>query len=292
MKPASRVTTGPDQTLDMMEATSTKPSSLTTTARSMVTAWDLLVAVTLRDVKVRYQGTVLSYIWWIARPLALGLVLYFALGRVLRLDVEGSGVYVANYGVFLIAGLFPWFWFSGAVQQSASAIVANGGLLKKVRFPRLILPLSAVFFNTVQFLLTLPILAVFVLVAGIDPDITWAVGIPLLLGLQLVMLMGLGMLVAALNVFFRDLGPLIEVVLLLMFYTSGVIFPLERVPERFQPIVKLSPMTTLLEAWRDLFLRGSLPGLELWPAVVGTAVVVVIGVTTFRTLERFFADAL
>ena len=258
----------------------------------MVTAWDLLVAVTLRDLKVKYQGTVLSYIWWIARPLALGMVLYFALGRVLRLDVEGSDVYVANYGVFLLAGLFPWFWFSGAVQQSASAIVANGGLLKKVRFPRLILPLSAVFFNTVQFLLTLPILIIFVLFAGINPDITWAVGIPLLLGLQLVMLMGLGMLVAALNVFFRGLGPLIEVVRLLMFYTSGVIFPLERVPERFQPIVKLSPMTTLLEAWRDLFLRGSLPGLELWPAVVGTAVVVVIGVTTFRTLERFFADAL
>ncbi len=258
----------------------------------MVTAWDLLVAVTLRDLKVRYQGTVLSYIWWIARPLALGMVLYFALGRVLRLDVEGSDVYVANYGVFLLAGLFPWFWFSGAVQQSASAIVANGGLLKKVRFPRLILPLSAVFFNTVQFLLTLPILIIFVLFAGIDPDITWAVGIPLLLGLQLLMLMGLGMLVAALNVFFRDLGPLIEVVLLLMFYTSGVIFPLERVPERFQPIVKLSPMTTLLEAWRDLFLRGSLPGLDLWPAVAGTVVVVVIGVTTFRTLERFFADAL
>ncbi|MCH8901288.1 MAG: ABC transporter permease [Chloroflexi bacterium] len=276
----------------MMEATTTKPSGMATAAKSLVTAWDLLVAVTLRDLKVRYQGTVLSYIWWIARPLALGMVLYFALGRVLRLDVEGSDTYVANYGVFLLAGLFPWFWFSGAVQQSASAIVANGGLLKKVRFPRLILPLSAVFFNTVQFLLTLPILIIFVLFAGIDPDITWAVGIPLLLGLQLLMLMGLGMLVAALNVFFRDLGPLIEVVLLLMFYTSGVIFPLERVPERFQPIVKLSPMTTLLEAWRDLFLRGSLPGLDLWPAVAGTVVVVVIGVTTFRTLERFFADAL
>ena len=276
----------------MMEATATKPSSLATAARSLVTAWDLLVAVTLRDLKVRYQGTVLSYVWWIARPLALGMVLFFALGRVLRLDVEGSDVFVPNYGVFLLAGLFPWFWFSGAVQQSASAIVANGGLLKKVRFPRLILPLSAVFFNTVQFLLTLPILAVFVLFAGIDPDITWAVGIPLLLGLQLLMLMGLGMLVAALNVFFRDLGPLIEVVLLLMFYTSGVIFPLERVPERFQPIVKLSPMTTLLEAWRDLFLRGSLPGIDLWPALAGTVVVVVVGVTAFRTLERFFADAL
>ena len=95
----------------------------------------------------------------------------------------------------------------------------------------LILPLSAVFYNTVQFLLTLPILAVFVVVAGIEPDVTWVVGIPILLILQFLLVVGLGTLLASLNVFFRDLGPLLDVVLLLMFYTSAVIFPLSRVPE-------------------------------------------------------------
>lgn len=278
--------------IEQVDVTATRPFNWAAAAKSTATAWDLLIAVTARNMKVRYQGTVLSYVWWIARPLALGLVLYFALGRVLRLDIEGSDSYVENYGVFLLAGLFPWFWFSSAIQQATSSFVANGGLLKKVRFSRLILPLSAVFFNTIQFLLTLPILVIFVYFAGIDPKIAWIVGIPMLLILQTLLLVGLGTLFASLNVFFRDLGPLLDVVLLLMFYTSAVIFPLERVPEAFQPIVKLSPITTLVEGWRKVFLEGSLPGMELWPAMVGTAVTLVIGLAAFRALERYFADAL
>lgn len=275
----------------MAVATTGQPR-LARAVQTTTAAWDLLLAVAIRDMKVKYQGTILSYLWWIARPLVLGLVLYFALGRVLRLDVKGSDQYIANYGVFLLAGLFPWFWFSGGVQQAAGSFVANGGLLKKVRFPRLVLPLSAVFFNTVQFLLTLPILAGFILVAGVDPDVSWIIGIPLLLAVQLLLIVGLGTLLASLSVFIRDLGPALDVLLLLMFYTSAVIFPLERVPESFQPIVKLSPITTLLEGWRSVLLFGSVPGMELWPALVGTAIALVLGLASFRVLERYFADAL
>lgn len=275
-----------------MEATSTRHFSFAAAARSTSSAWDLLIAVTARDLRVRYQRTAFSYVWWIARPLALGLVLYFALGRVLRLDIQGSDVYIPNYGVFLLAGLFPWFWFSVSVQQSANSVVSNGGLLRKVQFPRLILPLSAVFYNTVQFLLTLPILAVFVVVAGIEPDVTWVVGIPMLLVLQFLLVVGLGTLLASLNVFFRDLGPLLEVVLLLMFYTSAVIFPLSRVPDTFRPILRLNPMVPLLEGWRKLFLGGSIPGTELLPAIIFTGVLLVIGLGVFRSLEKYFADAL
>lgn len=275
-----------------MAVAATGQLRLARAVKSTSAAWDLLLAVAIRDMKVRYQGTILSYLWWIARPLVLGLVLYFALGRVLRLDIRGSDQFIENYGVFLLAGLFPWFWFSGGVQQAAGSFVANGGLLKKVRFPRLVLPLSAVFFNTIQFLLTLPILVGFILVAGVDPDVSWIIGIPLLLVVQLLLIVGLGTLLASLSVFIRDLGPALDVVLLLMFYTSAVIFPLERVPESFQPIVKLSPITTLLEGWRSVLLFGSVPGTELWPALVGTAVAFVLGLTAFRVLERYFADAL
>lgn len=268
-----------------MEATATRHLSLPAAARSASTAWDLLIAVTARDLRVTYQGTFFSYLWWIARPLAMGVVLYFALGRVLRLDVP-------NYPVFLLSALFPWFWFSGTVQQSAGVLIANAGLLKKVRFPRLILPLSAVFYNTVQFLLALPVLAVFVLIAGIGADVAWVVGIPLLLALQMLLLVGLSMLLAPLSVFVRDLRPALGVVLLLGFYVSPIIYPLERVPDRFKPIVLLNPVAPLLEGWRELFLEGSVPGTELWPAVVFTAVSLALGLAVFRSLEKHFADAL
>jgi lipopolysaccharide transport system permease protein len=245
----------------------------------------LLIAVTARDLRVTYQATFLSYLWWIARPLATGFVMYFALGRVLRLDIP-------NYSVFLLSALFPWFWFSGCVQQSSNAFVANSGLLRKVRFPRMVLPLSVVFFNTAQFLFGLPVLAFFVVLAGIDPDVAWIVGIPILLVVQLLLLIGIGTLVASLNVFFRDLGPLLGVVLLLMFYGSPIIYPLERVPERFKPFVLLNPVAPLLEGWRDLFLKGSVPGVDLWPTLVFTAALLVLGLGTFRALEKYFADAL
>lgn len=268
-----------------MEATATRRSGLAAAARSTSTAWDLLIAVTARDLRVTYQATFLSYLWWIARPLALGVVLYFALGRVLRLDIP-------NYSVFLLSALFPWFWFSGSIQQAAGAVIANGGLLKKVRFPRLILPLSAVFYNTVQFLLSLPVLALFVLVSGIEPDVAWIVGIPLLFALQLLLLIGLGTLLAALSVFLKDLRPLLGVVLLLGFYVSPIIYPLERVPDEFKTILLLNPVAPLLQGWRELFLEGTVPGTELWPTVVLTGVLLALGLGVFHALEKYFADAL
>jgi lipopolysaccharide transport system permease protein len=187
-----------------VEATAARHFSLAAAVRSSSTAWDLLLAITARDLRVRYQGTFFSYLWWIARPLAMGFVMYFALGRVLGV---GTRLGIPNFSVFLLSAIFPWFWFSGSVQQSASAFVGNSGLLKKVRFPRLILPLSAVFHNAVQFVLSLPVLAFFVLIAGVDPDVAWVAGIPILLALQLLLLVGLGTLLASLTVFLRDIQP-------------------------------------------------------------------------------------
>jgi ABC-type polysaccharide/polyol phosphate export permease len=144
----------------------------------------------------------------------------------------------------------------------------------------------------VQFLLSLPVLALFVVVSGIDADVAWVVGIPLLLGLQLLLLIGLGTLVSSLSVFFRDLRPLLGVVLLLGFYVSPIIYPIERVPDQFKTILLLNPVAPLLGGWRDLFLEGTVPGTELWPTAVLSAALLVVGLGVFRSLEKYFADAL
>src|SRR3990167_8620369 len=98
-------------------------------------AWDLLFAITTRDLILRYRGTVLGYVWWVARPLALGLLLWFALRKVLAIDMP-------NYHLFIMTGLFPWFWFASAVSESSGVLVAHTSLVKKVVFPSVILPLS------------------------------------------------------------------------------------------------------------------------------------------------------
>ena len=247
--------------------------------------WDLLIAITVRDLRVKYHGTFFSYFWWIGKPLALGLVLYFALGRVLKLDVP-------HHAIFLLAALFPWFWFQASVSAATSAFIANNGLVKKVYFPRVILPLSVVLGNTFEFVVTLPVLMVLVFASGIEPSWTWLVGIPALVAIQLALLCGLGMLVSSMNVFFRDTAPGLDAFLTLLFYMSPIIYPLEKVPGNFKPILQLNPLVSLIEAWRSLFIDGDLPGLDLWPAALFTAIALALGFFVLRAVDENLADAL
>ncbi len=253
--------------------------------QSGASVWDLLLALTARELRARYQGTVFGYLWWIARPLALAGVLYFAMGRVVQLDID-------NYGVFLMAGLFPWFWFTSSVTQAAGVFVNHADLVKKVVFPRVILPLSTVLYNTVQFLLTIPILVAFVFVTGGRPELTWIVGLPMLFALQLLLIVCVSTFVASLHVFLRDVEPVLEIALMLGFYLSPIIYPLELVPERFKPLLLLNPLVPLLEAWRGLLLDGELPWIDLWPTLLFLLPIMALGPRFFRRAERHFADAL
>jgi lipopolysaccharide transport system permease protein len=247
--------------------------------------WELATALTLRSLRVRYRATLLGQVWWVARPLAMGLILWFALGKVLRVGV-------ANYPLFLIAGLYPWFWFETTVGSSANILVTNSGLIRKAVFPRLVLPLTAVLAGVIQFAYTLPVILLFAVVSGEMPGLAWLTALPILLAIQIVLLLGLSPLVASLNVFFRDVAPLVEVIMRLLFYGTPVIYPLSRVPHSAKPLVMLNPMTSLIEGWRDMVMTNRFPGADLWPALIITAAALVLGLGVFRLTEKHFADAL
>jgi ABC-type polysaccharide/polyol phosphate export permease len=264
-----------------MSALSVASTSRTSTPNPI----DLLVALTSRDLRMRYQGTIFGYLWWISRPIALGAVLYFTMGRVVRLDID-------NYGVFLLSALFPWFWFQGAVGEGAGAFIANAGLITRVVFPRVILPIASVLYHSAQFVMTLPILIVFVYVAGGEAHISWIYGLPLLFAVQMFLVIGIALFLASLYVFIRDVGPILDITLLLTFYLSPIIYDKERIPENLQQIILLNPLVPLLEAWRALFLSGEAPGLDLWPTLAFGCAVFVIGLYLFRKMEKHFVDAL
>jgi len=249
--------------------------------------WELLVLLTARDVKLRYQGTILGFLWTLAKPLLLGLVLYFALNKVLGVKVGN-----APYHLFLLSALFPWGWFQASLQFSAASFSNNAPLLKKVYFPRFVLPLSTVANQLFHFCLSIPILMLLLIVSGRYPGPEWLLGIPVLIAIQLLLLAGAVLVVASLNVFLRDLEHLVEVLLNLWFYLTPILYSLERVPKKVQPVMLINPMTSLIEAWRSLFLDNKLPGADIWPALVFTAVALVVGIIVFRTLEERFEDAL
>lgn len=249
-------------------------------------AWELLYLLTRRDLKVRYQDTFRGFVWTAAKPLLFGLVVWFALRKVLQVETD------VPYHLFLLSALLPWTLFQASIMFSTPLFVANGGLIKKVPFPLYVLPLATIANNMVHFVLSLPVLVVFLLLAGRAPGPEWIIGVPMLLGIQLVLMMGGALLLSALDIHLRDLEHLVEVMLTLLFYVTPILYPLSAVPGPYHDILKANPLATLMEAWRALLVENSLPGLELWPSLLATAVVATLGIWVFQKLRPTFADYL
>jgi ABC-type polysaccharide/polyol phosphate export permease len=256
--------------------------------KGVARTWELLLLLTVRDVKLRYEGTILGFLWTLAKPLLQALIFSFALSTVMRVNFGEHVPYV----LFLLTALFPWTWFQSSIQSSAASFSNNAALLKKVYFPRFVLPLSAITSQLIHFVLSIPILVLLLMVAGYHPGPEWLLGVPLLMAIQLLMLAGAVLLVASFNVFLRDLEHLVEVLLTLWFYLTPILYPLSMLRERVGPLIYLNPMASLIQAWRDLFLYDQLPGADIWPAIVFAAVALVAGTIVFKTLEGHFEAVL
>ncbi|MGA9351655.1 MAG: ABC transporter permease [Anaerolineae bacterium] len=256
--------------------------------KELTRTWELLLLLTVRDVKLRYEGTILGFLWTLAKPLLQALIFSFALNTVMRVNFGEHVPYV----LFLLSALFPWTWFQSSIQSSAASFSNNAALLKKVYFPRFVLPLSAITSQLIHFVLSIPILVLLLAVAGYHPSPEWLLGVPMLMAIQLLMLAGAVLLVASFNVFLRDLEHLVEVLLTLWFYLTPILYPLSMLRERVGPLIYLNPMASLIQAWRDLFLYDQLPGADIWPAIVFTAVALVAGTIVFKTLEGHFEAVL
>lgn len=229
----------------------------------------LLVAIVRRDLVVRYRRSVLGVLWAQASPLALLGVLTFVFTRVAPIDTE-------HYAAQLFVGLLLWTWLQSALSASADSVVAGGDLIRQPRFPAAMLPLAATTSAFVQLVLALPVLAVTVVVSTGSVPHT-AVAFPAVLAVEFALLLAPALAVAAANVRYRDVGHLTGVVLLLAFYATPVVYPIEAVPERYRGALELNPMTHVLAAARDCVLLGRWPDggtlLVLFVAGVGAGTV-------------------
>jgi lipopolysaccharide transport system permease protein len=234
---------------------------------------------------VRYQDTVLGLLWSLMKPLALAGVYYAVFRYLVDLEIE-------DYHLVLMAALFPWIWFQSSVLLGTPAFATNGPLLKKVPFPRYVLPFATVLNYGVHFALSIPIFIILLVASGNHPDATWLLGIPILVGIQVVLLMGIILILASIDVFFRDLEHFVEVLLNIAFYATPILYPLDRVPDKWHNLLLINPLTSLMEAWRELLIDNSLPGVDLWPVLLFASAAILIGSQTFRRLEPGFADAL
>lgn len=240
------------------------------------TALRSLRLLTIRDLKVRYSTSLLGYLWSILDPLVMSLIYWFIFTQLMARSL-GEAPYI----VFLLCAMLPWVWFNGAISDATRAFLRDVKLVRSVALPRWIWVARIVCAKGVEFLLSIPVLALFAVVSG--ASINWMIVLyPLGIVLMAALVLGLGLIVAPLVVFFRDLERATKLVLRVLFYASPVIYGVSDLPEVAAPFAWANPLSGIF----SLFRAGFFPDQLNW-ALVGvstaiTAAILVIGVLVFR----------
>ena len=246
----------------------------------------LLFFLVWRDLKVRYAQTVMGAAWAIIQPLLTMVVFTIIFGSFAKVPSDG-----VPYPVFSLAALVPWTYFSVAFSTSSASLVTNTNLITKIYFPRLVIPLAPVAAGLVDFAIALVILAAAMLLYGIAPSPVALVVIPLLIAIMAVAAAGVGCLLAALNIQFRDVKYITPFLIQIWMYASPIVYPMSLVPERFRLFYMLNPMAGVIEGFRAVLLgTGPVPWDAIGIAAGVSAIVFLAGVYYFRRTERLFAD--
>lgn len=245
---------------------------------------ELLGLLVLRDLKVRYRQTFLGPLWVVARPLATMAVFTLVFGVLVRVPTGGD-----PYAAFVLAGLIPWMFFSSSVTGAGSALVGSAGLVGKVYFPRLMIPLSALGGNLVDLGVSCVILVFLLPLFGVSwtPALLLA---PLPVFSMILLAAGVGALFAALNVAWRDFGSAMGFLMQVWMFATPVVYPSELVPGKWRWVLDCNPMAGLVEGFRAACLGGALDLPAIGRATVVAALVFAAGVAYFEKVERRFAD--
>jgi len=246
----------------------------------------LMVVLTLRDIKVRYKQTVLGAAWAIIQPLTIMLVFSVIFGNLAEIPSEGF-----PYPVFVYAALLPWIFFANALTTSGSSLVNSSNLVSKVYFPRLIIPLSAVAGGLVDLLISSAILLLLVVYF----DIPWTTNLVmapfLILGVVLTAF-GVGAILSALTVSYRDFRFIAPFLVQTWMYLTPVVYGVGFIPERWRWLLSLNPMTGYVEGFRAAFLGKPFAWDSLLISFILSLLILLVGVGYFGKVERRFSDVI
>ena len=245
---------------------------------------ELLQFLAWRDVKVRYQQTLLGASWIALQPLLMALVLSLVFGRLGRMPSDGL-----PYAVFVLTGLLAWGHFASSLTSGVNALAGSAGLITKVYFPRLLVPAAAAAARLVDLVLGLLILGAFLVHYGIRPG-PGVLLFPAVALLSSLFALGLGLWLAAFNLKYRDVGHALPFLLQVWMFATPVVYSASLLPERWRFALALNPMTGIVEAYRSTLLDRPVDWAGLGIAAALTAAVLVPGLFAFRRMERTFAD--
>ncbi len=218
-----------------------------------------------RDLRARYRGTLLGFMWSLVNPLVLMAIYVLVFSVYMRMEMD-------DYPVFLLSGLLAWYGFAGGLGDATGSVLASAGMIKNSSLPPNVFPLVSIGSQIVHFMLSLPLLVALLVLFDRGP--TPALGLlPVLIGLQLVFTYGIGLVLAASACRFRDILHLVPNVLMILFFITPILYPASMIPDRYRVLVDWNPLAHLMQAYQQVLYAGQLPELRSLAIIAGSAVV-------------------
>ncbi|MCC6499800.1 MAG: ABC transporter permease [Anaerolineales bacterium] len=256
-----------------------------TNARQLLKTRDLIWAWTVRTLRGRYQQSALGWFWAIVQPVAAVAIFTLVFTRIVPVDTGG-----VPYIVFSYTAVVPWTLLATSITDMAMSLVQNMNLVGKIYFQREALPIATLLARLADFGIAFLLLALLVIYYGIQVSPVGLLFLPLIFLIQLTLILGLGIGAAALNVFYRDVDPLLKLFIQIWFYASPILYPISLVPEKWRWLYFLNPMAGIITAYRDVLIYHTVPGDYLLPAALVSLTILIAGYWFFKKVEFQFAD--
>ena len=246
----------------------------------------LIDSLVRREVKARYRGSVIGFFWTLVNPLML-LLVYWLVFRVFT-----RGVQVPNYTVFLFVGILPWQWLSSAVTSGSTSIIAGGSVLSRVAIPPQVFPAVTVLSNLVNFVLGLPIAIAAAAAYGIYPGVSLLL-LPVAIVIQLSVTYGLALIFGSLAVRFRDVQFLAQTLIMLWFFVTPIVYPLDRIPPQYRALVLANPATPVVLPYQEILYRARVPDPAHLAIAAGWAILMLaVAVHVFASMRNSLVESL
>ena len=252
---------------------------------NVIKYWEFFKISVMKEFRGKYKKSFLGVLWSFINPLLQLLVYSIVFSFIMKAGIP-------NYTAFLVVALIPWNFFSVTIAQSTTSIVYNSGILKKIYFPREILPISIVTSNLLNFLISGIIVIGALLISGIGLSIN-IICLPIVIIIQYVFSLAFALILSAITVYIRDLEYFISVIMMMMFYFCPIVYSAEIIPAKFKWLFNLNPMLHIINSYRDILYYQSLPRFRALALLfVISVVLLTIGYKIFKKLEKKFLDEL
>lgn len=246
----------------------------------------MIISLVHKDLRGRYKGSALGFLWTFINPLFQLIIYTLVFSTFMKMGID-------KFYIFLFVALIPWIFFNACLQQGSTSVMDNKEMVKKIYFPRIVLPLSYVLSSFINMLLSFVVVFLVLLVTRFGMNLRALLFLPLIMIIEFVLALGIAMITSACTVYVRDLQHILSIVSMGWMYLTPIVYPESFVPSRYQTLFYLNPMTSIVIAYRDILYYKRVPQMSTLLQAAGMGIVlVIIGAVVFDRLQRNFVEEL